>query len=445
MLLGDRQVAKDEGEGLMTATGDLEFCKQLCSHLEGCKSFAFCGAQCFLKDGQVTPTSESVYNPHCTTYYRSVNTDATTTLAPDSEETPECRRFSSVLVMNQGQQYSGNAEADIHGFAEMTLCTNGIMKATLQVDGGHSEIIATHIHHCESGDSHQTRTAVFCTGPPVVNFCGNNAASLIADGAKYSVACSGYNSTDTSITEDVQGTFIPNWGILMTERVKDIFANPDMYYFNLHSLADFTHWYPGHVGVCRGPLKPETSGIATTTPAPGPVKCFSFYSQMSVNELQKYPGNPDSQASGYASFKLCTNGTLQGQALIFGGTTQLIAMHVQRCEGGDTPQTRTAELCEGFPVLNFCGDNSAELIADGTPYLEACAAYSGLGASHTKQMMGAFVSGTNTGTTLAELLEDMAQNPQLYVFNAHSLASFGHWYPEDQGMARGPMELWTGV
>merc|ERR1711933_110545 len=88
----------------------------------------------------------------------------------------------------------------------------------------------------------------------------------------------------------------------------------------------------------------------------------------SMNELQRYPSNPDSTVTGYVDVKLCTNGTLQATSLMFGGASRLIALHIHKCKGGATAQTKTAELCHGPPVVNFCGDNSAGMIADGVKY-----------------------------------------------------------------------------
>merc|ERR1711972_1195477 len=96
----------------------------------------------------------------------------------------------------------------------------------------------------------------------------------------------------------------------------------------------------------------------TTTPAPTVAsaaenRCFNMFSQMSMNELQKYPHDPDSNATGYVDLLLCTNGTLKSTALVFEGVSEIIAMHIHRCDGGSTPQTRTADLCTGPPWSAF--------------------------------------------------------------------------------------------
>merc|ERR1712061_686419 len=76
-------------------------------------------------------------------------------------------------------------------------------------------------------------------------------------------------------------------------------------------------------------------------------------------------------ASGYVDMLLCTNGTLRATGLLFGGASKIIAMHIHHCQGGATPQTRTGDLCSGPPVINFCGDSSHGLIADGANHSEA--------------------------------------------------------------------------
>jgi len=221
-----------------------------------------------------------------------------------------------------------------------------------------------------------------------------------------------------------------------------------MYYFNVHTMASWNHWYPEHKGACRGPLREEMAvALATTTAVPSDepaeVKCFSMYSQLAMNELQIYAGNPDSTASGYASFTLCTNGTLSGTALIFGGVSEIIATHIHHCEGGNTPQTRTGELCEGPPVINFCGNNAAGLIADGVDYPEDCAPYGTTGASRTSGMRGVLILGENKGMTVADRVMDIAANPNSYFFNVHTMASWNQWYPDPKGACRGPMQLWA--
>merc|ERR1712187_919573 len=102
-------------------------------------------------------------------------------------------------------------------------------------------------------------------------------------------------------------------------------------------------------------------------------------------------------------------GTLKATALMFGGVSEIIAMHIHHCEGGTTPQTKTADLCEGPPVLNFCGDNSAGLIADGAKYPEHCMPWGRNGGSRTADMSGVMVSGVGSSFAVAQLRGHSAQ------------------------------------
>jgi len=450
--LGEHRVAVVEGNGLFTVHGDLDLCKQVCSNYHGCTSFAFCSGTCYLKDGDVSASSPSRANDFCTTYFLSATPPAATTTTPPEPEASsqaECYPLEAALQVNQAQHYEGNPESDATGTVELLLCTNGTMMGNLTVEGGRSEIIATHIHHCEGGDSPQTRTGVLCSGSPVINFCGDNAAGLIADGTDYTAPCAPFDGSSASRTGGMLGAVVEgkSAGMTVAERVQDIAAYPDKYYFNVHTAASYNHYYPHHEGMCRGPLQGRSlEATTTTTPAPAAAapsenRCYSLFSQVSLNELQKYPSNPDSAASGYADFMMCTNGTLKATAFMFGGVSDIIAMHIHRCEGGTTPQTKTADLCTGPPVVNFCGDNAAGLIADGAKYPEGCAPWGRSGSSRTADMSGVMVSGDGSSSSVAQLVQDIVDNPKLYYFNVHTEASYMHWYPHHNGMCRGPMQL----
>jgi len=452
--LGPHRVAEAEGVGLLTVHGDLDLCKQICSNYEGCRSFAYCSGACYLKDGDVTAASPSRANEYCTTYFLGPEPAGTTTAAPQASEENtsgqvECFPLQASLEMNQAQRFEGNVEAGARGSADLLLCTNGTMLGSLVVEGVHSEIIATHIHHCEGGDSPQTRTGVLCSGPPVVNFCGDNAAGLIADGVNYAEACGSPSAAGVSRTSGMRGSLVPQkgTGTSAAELVRDMAEHPNKYYVNVHTTASYMHFYPHHEGACRGPLRSPGAAApeSSTTPAPASAvpadRCYSMFSQMSMNELQRYKDNPDSAATGYADVTLCTNGTMRATALMFGGASGLIAMHIHQCEGGDSPQTRTADLCNGPPVVNFCGSNAAGLIADGHRYSGPCTPWSA-GASRTAGMAGAAVDGGGAAA-VARLVDAIAQHPERYYFNAHTEASYMHWYPHHNGMARGPMERST--
>jgi hypothetical protein len=167
--------------------------------------------------------------------------------------------------------------------------------------------------------------------------------------------------------------------------------------------------------------------------------CYELFSNMAFNSLvQAFPNNPDSKAAGFATCKLCTNGTLTCTALVYGGQTKLIASHIHLAENGD------GENGSGAPVISFCGDNTQGLINLNPPYPEMCAQYSS-GSSSNNEMQGVLLdTPPNKGTAVADRVRDIAANPGHYYMNFHSIASWTYWSAQGSGpagMCRGVMQL----
>lgn len=99
-----------------------------------------------------------------------------------------------------------------------------------------------------------------------------------------------------------------------------------------------------------------------------------MFSQLVANERQQYVYNLESQVSGYVDLSLCTNGSLRASVIMFSTGSPIIAMQIHRCRGGETPQTRTAQLCSGDAAVVFCGDNSPGLIYNAVPFPQTCQA-----------------------------------------------------------------------
>merc|ERR1712048_1403433 len=229
----------------------------------------------------------------------------------------------------------------------------------------------------------------------------------------------------------MMGYLIPgeNQGTSLSERVRDIAANPGKYYFNFHSVASWAYWSAVDastpVGMCRGVMK--LSDMNTYRRGEGTHNsCFKLFSSMAFNNLmQSFPNNPDSHAEGFATFKLCTNGSLVADtALVYGGQTPLIASHIHYATNGD------GENGSGPPVISFCGSNTPGLINAAGPYPEPCAPYM-MGSSNNAGMMGYLIPGENQGTSLSERVRDIAANPGKYYFNFHSVASWAYWSAVD--------------
>lgn len=86
-----------------------------------------------------------------------------------------------------------------------------------------------------------------------------------------------------------------------------------------------------------------------------------------MNEVQQHAGNREAGAQGIAELRLCTNGTMLCTLSVEGAASDIIAAHLHRCEGGDTPQTQVGLLCSGPPVVVFCGDTRGTAIAPAHP------------------------------------------------------------------------------
>merc|ERR1719210_2229543 len=357
------------------------------------------------------------------------------------------------------------------------------MHCTSLTHSGKSELIAAHIHMVPAEEGEDGATG---EGPPVVNFCGKNGVGLIQDGTPYTQPCSQWDQNGAAHNSNMPGTLVPsfNRGMAAAERVEDIAKRPHAYYFNFHSMASWTRWYPVPHGICRGQLQlqgveeevvnpgPPTSTTTetttrtttvttttttttlttsvtptstTTTAVPGKSsslrgskRCYNFFSQLNVNPLQVYHGNPDSQIFGFATCKLCTDGAMHCTSLTHSGKSELIAAHIHMVPAEEGEDGATGE---GPPVVNFCGKNGVGLIQDGTPYTQPCSQWDQNGAAHNSNMPGTLVPNFNRGMTAAERVEDIAKRPHAYYFNFHSMASWAHWYPVPHGICRGQLEL----
>lgn len=195
-----------------------------------------------------------------------------------------------------------------------------------------------------------------------------------------------------------------------------------------------------HINSSNAPTADPTADPTATDPTATEDKCYALYSQMSFNNLvQEFPDNPDSQAHGFATCKLCTSGTMTCTANVYGGQTELIASHIHLAKDGN------GSSGSGPPVINFCGNNGKGMINDGTDYKEECMQYDGDSALNNA-MEGALVASTTDGQTVADLVNDIGTDPSKYYMNFHSIASWSHWQQranggEPAGMCRGVMAL----
>merc|ERR1712048_620433 len=165
------------------------------------------------------------------------------------------------------QNYPDNPDSQATAYADCHLCTDGMTTCEATVYRGRTQLIASHIHLATDGDG------MSGSGPPVINFCGDNRPGFIDDGTMYRSECSPYKDGQAYMAS-MQGALVTkfNEGMTIADRVKDIAANPDHYYFNFHSVASWMYWqnHGGEpVGMCRGKMQRRDAE---------PVQCFHMYS-----------------------------------------------------------------------------------------------------------------------------------------------------------------------
>merc|ERR1711920_459188 len=178
----------------------------------------------------------------------------------------------------------------------MGACTSGHILCNATVFGGRTRLIASHIHLASDDDGANGE------GHPVFNFCGDGSRGLINDGAKYSGQCPAYRSNVATML-DMESSLVPggpNVGITAMDRVRDILARPERYYFNFHSVASWAFWKPRkeHHGMCRGelalkrPRRTTTTTVSTVTTTTSTitsdtVQCATLYSDVAFNALRQ--------------------------------------------------------------------------------------------------------------------------------------------------------------
>jgi len=241
---GPHNVANDEGQQVgQPVRGSLWECEEACNNMADCKSFAFCGDVCYLKDRAVQKEDGYHYNQYCTTYYRGGQNEAS------------CYDlFSNMEFNNLVQSFPNNPDSMAKGFATCSLCTNGTLTCSALVYGGKTTLIASHIHLASDGDG------AMGSGDPVISFCGDNSNGLIQLDPAYPEMCAPYMG-GSSNNPDMMGVFLntpANSGMTVSERVRDIASNAGKYYMNFHSIASWAYWQnqgDGPKGMCRGVMQ----------------------------------------------------------------------------------------------------------------------------------------------------------------------------------------------
>jgi len=247
---GTHNVASEEGQEVgRPIRGSLGECQAACDQQVDCKSFAFCGITCYLKDRAVRADDDYTHNDHCTTYYQENEND------DDAASHTSCYDlFSHMADNNLVQYFPGNPDSKAKGFTTCSLCTNGTFSCSSLVYGGKTDLIASTINLASDGNG------VNGTGDPVLSFCGDNAKGLINLEPQFPKKCAPYSSGNSN-NPNMKGVFLatpPNKDMSVRDRVRDIAAYPGKYYFNWHSLASYHYWLSkneGPHGMCRGVME----------------------------------------------------------------------------------------------------------------------------------------------------------------------------------------------
>lgn len=165
--------------------------------------------------------------------------------------------YSDVAFNTLRQSFPSNPDTQGTGFLNCRACNSGHISCNATVFGGRTRLIASHIHRATDGDG------VNGVGAPVFNFCGDNTAGLINDGVPYSATCSAYKNGLASMV-GMEGSLVKvsNAGMTAADRVRDLLAHPERYYFNFHSVASWAYWrtQPLQQGMCRGQLLLSRTG-----------------------------------------------------------------------------------------------------------------------------------------------------------------------------------------
>lgn len=148
-----------------------------------------------------------------------------------------CYHTYSNLVVNPLQQFPQNADSTAKGYVGCFLCTNGTLQCSGFLHGGHTRLIASHIHLVLGSGTGETGE-----GPPVINFCGSNERGLLNDGTPYPGECPDWDNEEVRI-QSMTGVLSTqtSFGDLAS-RVRHIGREPGQYYFNFHSYGTLSQW-----------------------------------------------------------------------------------------------------------------------------------------------------------------------------------------------------------
>ena len=104
-------------------------------------------------------------------------------VAPDIVDDECYCMISELSFSTMVQSFRAYPDCDAKAYVDFKLCSCSGMRCTVNVIGCCIQLVASHIHQASDVDGENG------SGPPVINFCGNNGHGMIADCSPYKSSC----------------------------------------------------------------------------------------------------------------------------------------------------------------------------------------------------------------------------------------------------------------
>ena len=315
-------------------------------------------------------------------------------VAPDIFDDECYRMFSELSFSTMVQSFPAYPDSETKAYVDCKLCSRSDMQCTASVFGVRTQLVAPHMHLASDVNGENG------SGPPVINFSGNNGPGMIADCSPYKSPCAHYKNR--AAVKSMMGNFVDgqNAGFTLRSRLK---VDDECYHIfselSFNTLVQSLPAYPDSEAktfvdckLCSrsdmqcadsvfgvrtqlvAPYMPLASDVDGENDSGLPVinfvapdifddECYRMFSELSFSTMvQSFPAYPDSETKAYVDCKLCSRSDMQCTASVFGVRTQLVAPHMPLASDVD------GENGSGLPVINFCGNDVAPDIVDDECY-----------------------------------------------------------------------------
>ena len=307
--------------------------------------------------------------------------------APDMVDDECYRMFSELSFSAMVQSFRAYPDSDANARVDFKLCSCSGMRCTANVFGGCIQLVASHIYVASNVDGENG------SGPPVINFCGNNGYGMIADcspctlfsrrdmrctanvfGGRTQVVASHIHQVSDVEGENGSGLPVINFcennghGMIAHCSPRKLCSRSGMQ-CTANVFGGRTQLVASHMHLASDVNGENGSGLPVinfcgNNAAPDMVddECYRMFSELSFSAMvQSFRAYPDSDANARVDFKLCSCSGMRCTANVIGGCIQLVASHIYVASDVD------GENGSGLPVINFCGNNGYGMIADCSP------------------------------------------------------------------------------